>query len=333
MLRISYHLPPRQSTTLARCKEIVYHTWKMKLRSWFNAKLFHFLGTIQEPWYTWINDLANAWILFRNPEKVTHPGTLHPDKTFYVIRDLPHYVGLAGWHNRVLGYMLRAERKGCIPVVEHLPDPKTGDPESGRGNWYSYFTAVSRYDPKDTHTFSNVVHVVNMVAIHKRYNRNKIALRHEISQHARLNEQSSSVIYPRYRILFPDGAARYVGIYFRGTDYRVKGAWKPVGHAAVPEYGAFAEEAETAMRKCGLDIGYGERLKPRFSQFKFGVNLPSQIPPDSTQRKNNLLYLLDIYTLSCCDYLIGGVNGGVLMALNLNGNRYKGVHVFNTGVN
>ena len=31
MLRISYHLPPRQSTTLARSKEIVYHTRREKL--------------------------------------------------------------------------------------------------------------------------------------------------------------------------------------------------------------------------------------------------------------------------------------------------------------
>jgi len=329
----------------------------MKLKAWLNTKLFHFIGTIQEPWYTWINAFANAWILFRNPEKVTHPGSLHPDKTFYVIRDLPYYVGLAGWYDRVLGYMLRAERKGWIPVVEHLPDPQAGDPETGRGNWYSYFTAVSQYDPKDIHTFANVVYAVNLGAIHKRYNRNEIALRHEISQRAKLNRQSCSVIDSRYGKLFPDGAASYVGIYFRGTDYRVKGSWRPVGHAAVPEYDAFAKEAEKSMRKWGFDIGQGERLfvvteeqealeyllarypkakyyeKPRFAQFKFGVNLPSQIPPDLTQRENNFLYLLDIYTLSCCDYLIGGVNGGVLMALNLNGNRYRGVHVLNTGVN
>ena len=48
---------------------------------------------------------------------------------------------------------------------------------------------------------------------------------------------------------------------------------------------------------------------------------------------NNFLYVLEIYALARCDYLIGGVNGGVLMALNLNGNRYKGVHVLNTGAN
>lgn len=59
----------------------------MKFRSWFNTKLFHFLGTVQEPWYTWLNAVANAWILFWNPEKVSHPGTMHSDKTFYVINN------------------------------------------------------------------------------------------------------------------------------------------------------------------------------------------------------------------------------------------------------
>ena len=45
------------------------------------------------------------------------------------------------------------------------------------------------------------------------------------------------------------------------------------------------------------------------------------------------MYLLEIHALARCGYLIGGVNVGVLMALNLNGNRYKGVHVLDTGVN
>ena len=52
------------------------------ISTWLNTRLIHFLGAVQEPWYTWFNALANAWIRFMHPERITHPGELHPDKTF-----------------------------------------------------------------------------------------------------------------------------------------------------------------------------------------------------------------------------------------------------------
>ena len=42
-------------------------------------------------------------------------------------------------------------------------------------------------------------------------------------------------------------------------------------------------------------------------------------------------YLLDLYALSKCDYLVGPMNGGVQMALNWNGNRYSDVHIIDLG--
>ncbi len=137
----------------------------------------------------------------------------------------------------------------------------------------------------------------------------------------------------------------------------MNGSWRPTGHAVVPRYETFAAEMKRDFKKWGFDAAAGERLfivteeqealeylcklypkakfyaKPRFVKFRFGANLPSQTPDNISQRENNLLYLLDIYTLSRCGYLVGGINGGVLMALNLNGNRYRGVHVMDTGVN
>ena len=112
----------------------------MKITNRIDRQITHFLGTVQEPWYTWINALANAWILFRNPEKVVHLGTLHPDKTFYVIRDIQWHVGLAGWYDGVLGYIARAVKKGWIPVVDAPPAVlKDG------GCWTDFFKGPSDY--------------------------------------------------------------------------------------------------------------------------------------------------------------------------------------------
>ncbi len=177
--------------------------------------MWHFLGTVPEPFYSWLNSTANAWIRFRHPERIVHPGTLHPDKTFYVIRDLPYHVGLAGWYDRVLGYMIRARKKGWIPIVDHRPDPKAGDPKTGRGNWYSYFTGVSEYNPDDINGFANVVFAVMQGVIHKRYNRAEIARRSQMCGLAKLNDRASSFVESRYKEMFPQGSDGYVGVYFR----------------------------------------------------------------------------------------------------------------------
>jgi len=100
----------------------------MSVKQSFSRWLTHFLGGVQEPWYTLLNALANRWLLFKNPERVTCRGDLNEGKTIYLIRELSPHVGLAGWYDRVLGYVLRARKMGWVPVV--VP-PDGTDPERG----------------------------------------------------------------------------------------------------------------------------------------------------------------------------------------------------------
>ena len=331
---------------------------QFKLKAWLKDRMWHFLGTVQEPFYTWLNALANAWILFRHPERVTHPGTLYPDKTFYVIRDLPYSVGLAGWYDRVLGYVLRARKKGWIPIVVHDGDHKVEDVKSARGTWYTYFDAVSSFDPSDVGNFANVVEATMHGVIHKRYRRSVVEERHDVAVSCCLNAGTREFIETRLRTLLNSRKCGVqVGVYFRGTDYRKTENWCPIGHAAVPEYEVFCSEVERTLCQWGVPVAEGQNLfvvteeqgaleyllakypkmlyvrKPRFKNFRFGVRIPDQTPEGVSHLENNRLYLLDIYALARCDYLIGGVNGGVLMALNINGNQYRGVHIIKTGVN
>ena len=319
----------------------------MTFKSWFNTKLFHFLGTVQEPWYTWFNALANAWILFRNPEKVTHPGPLHPDKTFYVIRNLLPSVGIAGWYDAVIGYMLRAKKKGWIPVVDPPPPAQVDD-----GDWYAFFKSVSPYSIDEALRSRNVVFAVTQGMIHKRYNIKNITVRHKIAKEIHLSDELRKFVDDRLGTLFDGCDAPIVAIRYRGTDYRFA-----IGHAKAPDVEWFCDTVESDMRKWGVNIVEGERIfvvteeqealdairrrfpkcryveKERFSDTKERKYLCYRRLPTLTPKMNNFLYMLEIHALARCDYLIGGVNGGVLMALNLNGNRYKGVHVLNTGVN
>lgn len=320
---------------------------QLKMTAWLKDRLWHFLGTVQEPFYTWLNALANAWILFRRPERMTHPGTLHPDKTFYVIRDLPPCVGVAGWYDRILGYMLRAEKKGWLPVVDPPPPAQTDD-----GDWHAFFKPISPFPIDEVLKSKNVVFATVQGMIHKRYSRSNIKRRHRLCGRVRLSDEAERFVGERIDALFADCPADMVAVRYRGTDYRYA-----TGHARVPDVDRFCEIVEADMRRWGVSIGRGERMfvvteeqealeairrrfpacrfveKERFSNDVSGKYLCYRRLPTMTPKMNNLFYLLEIYALARCDYLIGGVNGGVLMALNLKGNRYKGVHVLNTGVN
>ena len=319
----------------------------MKFRAWLDDRMWHFLGTVPEPFYTWLNALANAWVLLRRPERMTHPGSLHPDKTFYVIRDLPRGVGVAGGHDRVLGYMLRAERKGWIPVVDPPPPAQADD-----GNWLAFFKPVSDFSVKEVLNSRNVVFATMQGMIHKRYSRRNIERRHRMCERAGLSDEAARFVHGRLESLLGNCPGKMVAIRFRGTDYRYA-----TGHAKVPDVEEFCDIVESDMRRWGVPVGKGEHIvavteeqsaldairrrfpacrfveKERFSDDGAGKYLCYRRLSTLTPKMNNMFYLLEIYALARCDYLIGGVNGGVLMALNINGNRYCGVHILDTGVN
>ena len=324
----------------------------MKLFQLIEKRVWHFLGNVQEPFYSWLNKCMNFWLLMKNREKIRHfPEGEHKDKIFYLIDDLPYSVGLAGWYDRVLGYMKRAEAKGWIPIVAKSHDSAFKE----RGDWYTYFSAVSRYSHLDINEFANVVKAEGHGVIHKRYNPKEIAIRHRLSANAKLNEETSDFV-EQILSKFNCNETKSIGVYFRGTDYRVGKSWRPIGHTTVPAYEDFAMELEQTAEKWGVDLKNGSSIffvteeeealeffknrwpniryikKARFKNFRFGVCVPHQVPDGVAHIDNNRLYLADIVGLSRCNYLFGGVNGGVLMALNLNGNKYQGVNIINTGV-
>ena len=318
------------------------------ISTWLNTRLIHFLGAVQEPWYTWFNALANAWIRFLHPERITHPGELHPDKTFYVITDLPHTVGIAGWYDLVLGYMLRAEAKGWIPVVA----TQAQVPQSDGGDWNTFFKQVSGFSSDEALRSQNVVFAVRQGMIHKRYNKHSIERRHGLCKNICLSDEAERFVNERIGELFREPPEKMVAVRFRGTDYRYA-----VGHARVPDIEDFCNMVVFDMEKWKIPIGKGENIlvvteeqealdairlrfpacrfveKERFFDDKTGKYLCDRRLRTMSPKMNNMFYILEIYAMARCGYLIGGVNGGVLMALNLNGNRYRGVHVMNTGVN
>ena len=220
-----------------------------KIKKWFEDRFWHFLGTVQEPFYSWLNAMANAVVLFRNPERKICCGTLNPDKTFYVIGNFSKGVGIAGWHDKVLGCLLWAKNKGYIPVV--APSPA----REGDGDWFAFFKQVSPYALEEVLKSKNVVHAIERGMIHKRYNKRNIRRRHEMSKSVSLSDEAKRFIDERMSGLFDGMPSPVVAVRYRGTDYRTA-----IGHAKVPDVQDFCDEVEKDLRKWGVPAGDGERI-------------------------------------------------------------------------
>jgi hypothetical protein len=323
-----------------------------RLKAWLMNRLSHFLAKVDEPFYTPLNALANLYLRLKNPERIQHLGDLHPDKIFYIIRDTPAHAGLASWYDRVLGYVLRAKRKGWFPVVDPPPPMQADD-----GGWYDFFKGPGDIPLEEALQGKNVVFATEQGMIHKRYSRRNIARRHLLTGEVGFSDEAKAFVDRHLSAVFEGLQFPVVGVRYRGTDYRPFLSHFPVGHAKVPEVGVFCEEVERKLKEWNIPAGEGEHLyvmteeaealdeiSRRFPKCRFVVKeryagrffekaLVHQRLQTMTPKENNMMYLLEIVALSRCDYLIGGYNGGVLMALNLKGNNYKGVHILKTGVN
>ena len=326
-----------------------------RIKDWFMGKLMHILGCVDELFYSPMNWIANRIILLRHPERVAHPGTLHPDKTFYIIRDLPASAGLASWLDRVVGYCMRAERKGWIPII--VPNPPA---QEDSGTWYDFFKGLIDIPVEEALQGKNVVNATVQGMIYKRYNRKNIKRRNEVYSRIALSDRAQEFVNARLPELMKSIQAPTVAVRYRGTDYRAKGKWCPIGHATVPDVPDFIAMVEKDFAKWELNSGAGENIffmteeqealdaflrrfprchylhHERFANFDYDKPNNSYICfhhlPNTSPLENDLNYLLEMQVVSRCDYLIGGYNGAVLAACNYNGNKYKGVHILKTGV-
>ena len=134
------------------------------LREWFFLRMLGLVAHVDEPLYSPIKSAVNAWLRFRGNEREVSLGELNGDKTFYVIREFPPSVGLAGWYDRAIGYIARSESKGWIPVIAP-PEPDASSRDVG--DWYSYFAAPSPYAIDEVMKSRHVVFAVTQAVVQR----------------------------------------------------------------------------------------------------------------------------------------------------------------------
>lgn len=171
-------------------------------------------------------------------------------------------------------------------------------------------------------------------------------------------------LYAKY-IRFDDSVAEYVrkeqdellknkgvvlGVLIRGTDYT---QGKPYMHPVQPSPEQVIEEAVRLRETCHWDYIYlatdeyaVEKLfrntfpdkcivnkRAYYDQFDFRNKylIDVKLERDNDEYLRGLEYLSSMNLLSKCDMLIGGMCGGSQMALIMNNNQYKYVHLFDLG--
>lgn len=320
--------------------------------------IYFLLGKVKEPFYSFLMYIFNRLKLFKEPERIKKYGDLNPDVTFYVISNLPG--GLASQYDAALGYIDRAIKKGYIPVIDlqNSINDCLKDAERKESNPWDYFfeqpiigQLQRKYTLEEVYNSRRVIHCSSLHTIYKRVNKKNIHRRFLLSQYIKITEPQHSSIRKMYEELFEDISSDVVGVYYRGTDYKTVGDWRPVGHAKVPQIEMFCDALEKDMRKWNSDAVFFMTeeqealeyflkrfpkakyiIKERFSNFSYGRTIAEQVPKSTSRFQNNLLYLADIYILSKCQYLVGTVNSGLLMAMNWNNNEYKDYDILSYGI-
>lgn len=319
----------------------------------------HFLETrIQEPFYSCIINIYNDFLRRKKGTQRISNGNEYPDKVFYLIELDDIAIGLASFYDKVLGAVKYADKKNYIPVV-NISNTQSNivDPERGGNGWEYFFSGIETdgrvYSLKDLASAQSVVLAdPSCITLYKRYSINEIERRNKICCRIQYNKDTASYIKKaEIDFLHED---KTIGVYYRGTDYRKKGNWNPVGHPKVLEIDDFWQEVQHFSKEvhcrnvflvteeqeavdyilsnsANLNVEYVR--KKRFSVFDYSDSISTMTLPGVSKYENNLLYLLDVDMLSKCDFLFGPFCSGVQMALNMNGNRYEKVHIVDIGRN
>lgn len=326
----------------------VYNTvikWKwLNGDSWFPTKCRNFL----------------VLLVCNSRELQASFGNLHPDRTFYVIRDPHRKAGLFAVHSFVVGHIKTAIERGLIPVVDmqHYPNYYYTDQETiGRVNWWEHcFKQPSPYTLEEVYRSRNVIlcHGLYDGQLSEILEPDKILQNHEIvSNYIQLSMTAKKICEKEWKELTGD-KKRILGVKCRGTDYL---GLKPVGHSVLPSVKMTIDKIEELSEAWGNEIGkydavfaatedetilqglkehFGDRLIynecGRFGDTgENGLFDVINKGHDAQYKYEKMMdYLVTTYCLSRCDALIAPMVNGTLGALRMKG-EYEKVYIFRLG--
>ena len=284
-------------------------------------------------------------ILYKDEFLIASYGELNSDDTILIISG--HNAGLYSIIHNVIGYLIYAEQKGYIPVIDYKNIKTYYHDNSFDGNlWEEYFYQTSIISLNEAYSSKNIVHTPLSFSygqypsnfLHLISDTDKTLQIHKIfEKYIKYNDITKSYIDKMYSNF--EGMV-LLGVYIRGTDYK-----NAPGHAKQPELdnifkqidyfltkyveieGIFVstEEKETLdaiISKYGMLVHYQNR--PLIKGYKTGLITPKIFFEDNLNKyKRGMEYLADIEILSRLDYFLCGLSNGSAAVIEKNGLRFK----------
>lgn len=263
-----------------------------------------------------------------------------------------YYVISVGWksggqfalYKTVMSYLIYASERGYIPVIDmqHLYNQYFKDGREYKDNVWEYFfnqpCNISLKDiPKDANLImssdTDIVDIaLNEYICLKDLKQAKKTFGKYFS-YTKFNDKTQKYLDENLNKI-TNGEPDILGILCRGTDYL---NCKPVGHAVQPDPHIVIEKAKKLLDKYNYkkiwlateDKNIYLLFKSEFGdmlidnkQYKYDSTSDKRIYQIKVERENHFYnlakeYLLSIYILSKCKYIIGGITAGTLGALFL----------------
>jgi hypothetical protein len=285
---------------------------------------------------------------------------LYEGKTFYIIRRPAPGAGLFSNYHWVLGHLIYALERNYIPVVD-MENYKTYYNEdeliNGTKNaWEYYFKQPMNYSLDQSYKGKNVIlsemkYLPEKVPFFFEIEEQNEYIHKIILKYMQFNDITLNKIRDTKLILFGN-KKNILGVLYRGTDY-VKN--KPKYHSVIAPIDDYVNKTKKYFEEWKMDWIYLETEEMeavelfkksfmdklivsgsrRIKNYSSEMGLTPEI--DFGRRHDKYLrgleYIIDTVLLSECDAIIGPKVNGTLVAIELNGNKYKHKYIYSLGVN
>ncbi len=282
---------------------------------------------------------------------------------FYIVGRAFPKNGLGSIVSVLLGQIVWAVQKGYTPVVDlkNFSNIYFKDGREGVDNvWEYFFEQPCGYSLEDIPANAKVIqskkrikYSLEAIKLSVKENSflpksdNSIKLYQAFQKYFRLNEATKQFLQTRYEQLVGEDKP-LVGVLARGSDYL--SGYKPNGHPIQPtseQIFAVIEQIKESSKE-GARIFLATEDADIFQQFcdkyqdkllaidqyryKASEKSIAEEPIPKANHHYNLAldYLTAIYTLSKCDCILSGWNGGLFLTCLLN-RHYKFAHLFELG--
>jgi hypothetical protein len=173
-----------------------------------------------------------------------------------------------------------------------------------------------------------------------------------MDKHVKLNKPTLDYINNARSAIRPDRPAKILAVKSRGTDYT---KLKPAGHHIQPDPSLLIERSREIMRENNYEYVFlfteEKKVRDMFGK-EFGARLLSigsdyydEINETSDKKwivdylgggelaryRAALEFMAEIVIASRCDYLLGGINNGSIIAAEFNGGKYEGKELIDIG--